>query len=431
MSRGCRTILFLMYLAVISFPVVIMFLLGVQYEEPLLVKMGKVTGLAGFSILVLEVALSGRIKALDRAFGLDRVMLFHRRMGIAAAILLATHPLLLSIGMQDFSLLGLETGWQVMLGKGALVGLFLAASGGILMGRGPIDHIVARFFHSKLAGGVVVLAFVHGLVTGSDMETLGVKSACWILFALFVGLVSFRQLMARYGSKVRFVVDSVKEETEKTWTLVLSPTADGIPDYAAGQFCFWRILSNRRKPEEHPFTIASSPTQKEAVTVTIKASGNFTQHIHEVQKGDQVLCEGPFGRFGANLDEAKSFLFLAAGVGITPIMSMLRFLRDTQDSRQIVLIDQNRTERNIVFREELDRMPATVKVVHVLSRPGTNWTGAKGYVTTDLLREHASDILQTADIYVCGPPQMMKSVVKILRALGIGKSRIHTERFTL
>jgi predicted ferric reductase len=186
-----------------------------------------------------------------------------------------------------------------------------------------------------------------------------------------------------------------------------------------------------RKSEEHPFTISSSPTTEPPMTVTVKQSGDFTNTIGETKPGDVAFVEAPFGRFSYAYAEAKAFLFIAGGVGITPIVSMLRALRDTGDERPAVLIWGNKTESDIFFRDDLAAMAPRVRVVHVLSHPNDSWLGPKGYVIDDIIQEFAADILATAEVYLCGPPPMMKSVSTALRSLGVPKRRIHTERFSL
>jgi ferredoxin-NADP reductase len=110
---------------------------------------------------------------------------------------------------------------------------------------------------------------------------------------------------------------------------------------------------------------------------------------------------------------------------------MLRYLRDTGDERPVCLIYGNKTEEDIIRREELESMPSNVQIHHLLSRPGDDWEGARGYVTREAIEKFAADFLPEADIYLCGPPPMMDMVVRALRALGVEERRMHFERFAL
>jgi NAD(P)H-flavin reductase len=124
-------------------------------------------------------------------------------------------------------------------------------------------------------------------------------------------------------------------------------------------------------------------------------------------------------------------VFIAGGVGITPILSMLEYLQDTGDERPVVLIYGNKAEGDIIRREELDGLPGNVRVVHVLSHPDAAWTGPSGYVTKDVIRQHAGEMLEAAHVYVCGPPVMMGMLIRGLRELGVPDARIIYERFAV
>ncbi len=151
----------------------------------------------------------------------------------------------------------------------------------------------------------------------------------------------------------------------------------------------------------------------------------------QTRAGDRALLEGPFGRFSLVHDSAERFLFVSAGVGCTPMMSMLRFLRDTSDDRPVLFLCVNRAEADIAFRAELEAMPASVQVVHVLSRPGETWRGVRGHLDETVLRKLAASWLPSAAAFVCGPPAFMLGVSTALRQLGMPRARIHVERFSV
>jgi NAD(P)H-flavin reductase len=110
---------------------------------------------------------------------------------------------------------------------------------------------------------------------------------------------------------------------------------------------------------------------------------------------------------------------------------MLGYLRDTGDTRPAMLIYGNKKEEDILFRDELSGMPEHVSVLQVLSAPESNWKGPKGYVATDLIRRAAGNLLEQADVFLCGPPAMMDKVLESLKELGVAGGRIHYERFSI
>jgi predicted ferric reductase len=194
---------------------------------------------------------------------------------------------------------------------------------------------------------------------------------------------------------------------------------------------FLKLKRPGRLSEIHPFTISASSLQPDIIEATIKKSGNFTNTIDQTRPGDIGLIEAPFGTFSIVNFDIEKFLFIAGGVGITPIMSMLRYLRDTKDTRPVILLYGNKTESDIIFHEELSKLPANVKVVHILSRPEGNWQGPKGHITIELIQRYAGEILSQADIFVCGPVQMMDTVINSLKNAAVHPKRIHSERFTV
>ena len=357
-------------------------------------------------------------------------MLFHKGMAIFGLLLLLSHPVLLAAGHRSLYLFSFKTGWKVNLGQAALVLLVLTVLFALVFRKLRLDYRVWRVFH-KGAILVVVLGFVHGLTIGHDLRHAGMRVYWWLLFAMAVALFLYRNLFVPFWGRRRLRVSSVTPETHNTWTLRLESEAGEQFRYSPGQFMFLKLLRKGLAAEEHPFTISSSPTRPDAITATIKESGDYTRTIGKTRPGDTALVEAPFGRFSLVHHDAKSFLFIAGGVGITPIMSMLRYLRDTGDKRPATLIYANRAERDIIFREELEALPDHVRVVHVLSGPEDDWTGPRGYVTADLLQKHVAGVLKDADVFFCGPPPMMRLVIGYLRTLGVPGRRIHYERFAI
>ena len=165
------------------------------------------------------------------------------------------------------------------------------------------------------------------------------------------------------------------------------------------------------------------------MTVTIKESGDFTNSIAQTRPGDPALVDGPYGRFSFQFDSPDRLVFIAGGVGITPILSMMRHLRDSGDRRRVVLIYANRTEHDIIARRELDAMPDNMAVHYVLDSPPERWEGYTGHVSGPVIEGCAGEGLQKSDLYLCGPPAMMKKVCAQLRSLGVSRAQIHSERF--
>ncbi len=202
-------------------------------------------------------------------------------------------------------------------------------------------------------------------------------------------------------------------------------------DYKPGQFMIVQLIRNGKVSESHPFTISSSPT-RDKLSISVKSVGDFTSTIGDTKVSDGAYIDAPYGRFSFLNHDAQDFVFIAGGIGITPFMSMLRYMYDNKLERNVTLIWGNKTEDDIVFRAELEKMSAemsSLKVVHIMSRQ-EDWPGERGYVDADKLGK-LIDSFQVGQFFLCGPPVMMNILEKTLRDLGVSKKRIHYERFAL
>lgn len=418
------------YAALACLPVVLAWALTPLAQASLWRILGRGTALLGFSLMALQFALAGRFKAVDRPFGLDAVMRFHKRMGMCACALLLAHPVFLVIDFPGFWLLSLKTPWQINLGKIGLALLVLAVAFALLFKTLRVDYHIWRASH-KVVLAALALGFVHSLAIGSSFRAPGLRAYWWALFAATALVFLYRNAFVPLWGRRRLHVVGVGQETHDTYTVALEPV-DGKPlPHAPGQFWFLKLRRPGRPSEEHPFTISSSPTGEPPMTSTIKESGDYTRTIGQTRPGDEALAEGPYGRFSFVHHSPEAFLFIAGGVGITPILSMLCCLRDTDDPRPAVLIYGNKTEDDIICRQEINALPGHAKVVHVLEDPPEGWQGPVGRVTAEVVREHAGDVLDKAHVFLCGPPPMMNAVARALKSLGVPGQRVHSERFAL
>jgi ferredoxin-NADP reductase len=187
--------------------------------------------------------------------------------------------------------------------------------------------------------------------------------------------------------------------------------------------------------EEHPFSIASSPTPGGLISLTIKESGDFTATIGGIKPGDQATLHGPFGRFSHVFHpKVDDVVFVAAGVGITPLMSMLRYMRDQREARRMLLVYANRGTADIVFRSELESIQfggwPVLKTIHVLTKPPADWDGPSGRLDSESLRSLCGGF-SGKTFFICCPPMMASGLIKGLKGAGVAPERIHADYFGL
>ena len=182
-SRAWGLILILGYVVLAGLPVVLARIARLGSDQPFLAELGLGAALLGFSLLTLQVCLAGRFKTVDRPFGLDRVMRFHKAMAIVAGVLLLSHPLLLSAGLGQWRLFSLSTSWQVYLGKVALLLLMLGIVYALLVRTWRLEYQTWRRIHTGMIV-VVALAFLHSTLLGPDLAKPVLRAYWFVLFGL-------------------------------------------------------------------------------------------------------------------------------------------------------------------------------------------------------------------------------------------------------
>lgn len=232
-------------------------------------------------------------------------------------------------------------------------------------------------------------------------------------------------------------VGSIVTETPgvKTFRLVPSSSERFIPfTFVPGQFlnvAFW--IGGARM--NRSYSISSSPTQREYVDLTVRREprGAVSRHIVDLLKvGDQIEAAGPVGQFTFDGTEADSIVLIAAGVGITPMMSTIRYLTERSWAGDIFLIFTFRKPAEFIFANEIAAIQRVNPKLHVavtVTKPeGTDWKGSRGRITKELLTQTVPD-LASRRVHVCGPQSMMEATKAMLTELGVPPDQLKTELF--
>lgn len=221
----------------------------------------------------------------------------------------------------------------------------------------------------------------------------------------------------------------------KTFRLV-EPSGAPLPfDYLPGQFVNVEVEPTPGEVVRRAFTLASSPTRQAYAELSIKleAQGKVSQFLHDrVSVGDLLKVGAPYGAFTFTGMDEDSIVLIGGGVGITPLMSVLRYLTDRAWPGEIYFVYSARSTAEFVFRDELAYLQRRHPNLHVLATmtrsEGTDWMGPEGQITKELLQAAVPDLAKRR-IHVCGPPPMMAAMKQALAALGVSADRIHTEAF--
>ncbi len=182
------------------------------------------------------------------------------------------------------------------------------------------------------------------------------------------------------------------------------------------------------------YSISSSPNERNSVELTIKREprGAVSRHINDLLKvGDEIEAGGPVGKFTFDGTEADSVVLLSAGVGITPMMCVARYLTERSWPGDIYFIYSCRTESDFIFQKaiaELEQRNPKLHVVVTISKPGPDWKGPRGRITKELLTEAVPD-LASRRVHVCGPVTMMDAAKAMLTELGVTAENLKSEQF--
>jgi predicted ferric reductase len=396
-------------------------------------------GFAGLAMVTLQFVLTARFKVVKSPYGSDIVYYFHRQVSLVAFALVLAHPILLfAFDPRTLRLLNLLAApWRARAGVVALASLIALIVSSVWRKRLRIDYTPWRIWHGLLATAAVSLALAHIVLAGHYVNTPA-KRILWIGYGIFwVGLLAYVRVIKPVMLLRRpYVVEQVIQQRGDAWTLTLVPVGHRGLTFMPGQFAWLTAWHSPFSDTEHPFSFSSSAVDRTRLEFTIRALGDFTRTVKEMKPGQRVYVDGPFGAFSIDRhSHTESYAFVAGGIGITPIMSMLRTLADRGDRRPLTLLYANRTWEGITFREELAQLERrlNLRVVYILSAPHESWGGERGRIDPSVLERHLprSQRRDSQEVFICGPKPMMDAVERALVSLGVPVGDFHSERFDL
>lgn len=227
----------------------------------------------------------------------------------------------------------------------------------------------------------------------------------------------------------------VIDETVDVKTFRFTALAEGRLEYLPGQFITLELPIGD-DVVRRSYTIASSPARPNVLEVTVKRvpGGRVSNWLHDnLNVGAQLTISGPLGAFGCqSTPTSDKLLFIAGGSGITPVMSMSRYLHDVADPRDVVFLYSARTERDLIFRDELAFLAARhprFRPIFTLTNAGSPaWTGLRGRISARLLEDAVPDFRERT-VFLCGPTPFMDTVKGALLEAEFPMANFHAESF--
>lgn len=399
-----------------------------------LVDFSVALGFIGLSMMGLQFALVARFQSMAAPFGEDAVVQFHRQIAPVATVLILAHPLLLIV--RDSGVIALfdpvTAPWRARFAVASTVCLVAVVLTSVWRRRLRIRYEVWQALHAVLAVAAVVFALAHIALVGRYVDTPW-KQALWaVMTAAFLGLIAWVRLV-RPLRRLRRPWEIVRVDAERgaTTTITLRPVGHPGFRFEPGQFGWITVGRSPFAFTQHPFSFSSSAETEGSVQMSIKALGDFTRGVARIRPGTRVHLDGPHGVFSPDRNEGPGFALIAGGVGIGPVISMLRTFADRGDRRPCALFYAVRTLEEATFLDEVRELEGRLDLTVVLvpEDPPPDWTGERGRIDGAVLRRWLPERYRRMQFFICGPPPMLDAMEAALAGIGVPAAHVHTERF--
>lgn len=404
-----------------------------------LMSLGRLTGLVGSALLLVQVLLMARVPLIERAYGQDRLVRIHRVVGLASFDLIVLHVVLITWGYAAGRLVSTPaTLWDLTWHYPAML---LAVAGTLLLVLVVVTSLRAArrrlryeswhllHLYGYLGAG---LALPHQLWTGQEfLDRPRATNLWWAAWALVAAaVIVFRLLVpvvrnVRHGLRVAGVVP----EGPGIVSVHLAGRRLGRLRAEPGQYLTWRFLGREGWSRANPFSLSAAPDGR-MLRITVQAGGDGSTSVAALRPGQRVLVEGPFGRLTPRARTRRKVALIGAGVGVAPLRALAEGLAYTPG--EVVLLQRYRDQP--LFAGELARLRETrgLSLVALAGRRRApdSWVGDgyDGYTDAQVLLGWVPDLVER-DVYVCGPPAWTAAVRRAAGAAGLPKEQWHEEAF--
>ena len=396
-----------------------------------LVAAGRITGLAGGFVLLVQVLMMSRVAWLEAWVGAHELLIWHRSLGGTLVVMVGAHTALVIVGYAGAAgtSLGRET-WTMLTTYEDMISAFVAT--GILVAVGVLAiqairrHVRYEVWHLLHLSSylVLLLGYGHQFADGADLHT---EFGRWYWIALYVFVVACL-LWGRVVEPVwlnarhRLRVVAVEPEGADMVSIYIGGRRLDRLDAEAGQYFRWRFLTSGCWWQSHPFSLSAAPNA-DWLRITVKLVGDHTTDLAAVEPGVRVLAEGPSGTFTAQQRLRHGALLIAGGSGIAPIRALLEDLPPGT-----VLLFRARSEDDLTFRAELDALADRLRARVWYVVGGRDEPGPRRAFSPKGLRELVPDV-RRRDVYLCGPPGLVEASIAVLRGLRVRRRQIHVDPF--
>ncbi len=229
-----------------------------------------------------------------------------------------------------------------------------------------------------------------------------------------------------------YIVKLNKKEkvAENTWMFTFEKPADF--KFQAGQYTFLEILNEKftdDQPKFRAMSFASAPKDNYLNFVMRESESAFKKNITSMQIGEEIKIKGPIGNFTLPEDKDKKIVFLTAGVGITPIRSILRKEETEKSERKITLFYSNRNVESAALYKEMEEFQLeNYKCINTMTRNCTDWNGECGRINSEMINKHLDEVKNSL-YYVVGTQGFIEAMKSLLTEMNVAKENIIFDNF--
>lgn len=404
------------------------------------------SGLLAYSVMLTLVIISVRPKVIEKHVGLPDMYAVHGWMAMTMAVAIIIHVFkqwngfenIFSGHLSNISLTGfiaiISLIVVMLTGIFVLSNVFIQRSKNLMrlkenyfkrerhlwLHRLALVSIVAIYFHMFFLGFLSSNTTYMTLLTVYTVGVLG-----WYLF--------YKISLTRLP---KYVITNISRPTPNLYEIELEPTeGQAIMTYKAGQYAFIRFVDSSISKESHPFSLSSAPSfGQDNLQMIIKEMGDFTKSLSQVEVGDKVTLEGPYGNYFPHetVDSHTPMVLMSGGIGVTPNLSILRHEIAEQTNRRIVFVWGITMKNDLMFINELRQLEKEWPnfSYHIIFS-GENVEGyPHGFISDEFLAEiGVNELYSEANFYICGPAIMINHTKKLLQENNVDPNHVFLEEF--
>lgn len=392
--------------------------------------LSQILSLYGTVLLSVNYVMVSRVKFLEKLFGgLDKVYKTHAKTSRIAFLLILAHPILLvpQYIIEGSNLATLFVPGIATAAKTAgITALYLYI---ILIGLAMTKKLPYHIWKKvhEFMGVPFFFAAYHVFNASSDVARFE-PLKIWMAVFIGAGLVAYvyKSVLYEYlGPKHHYEVVHNKKVGAGVYELLLKPLYHKM-SFEPGEFAFVSVVGHPDIPKEHhPFSISSNPSSNQ-IRFVYKVFGDYTEKLTKLEDGARIDLYGPYGEFSSHmLDHHKKQIWIGAGVGITPFLSMLQHESFNDDEKKIEFYYCVKKEDELFFDKEIDQFAKAGddKMVYI-----KHLSDIEGYLTGDRVHKGIEDISEYA-VLMCGPDKMVKGLRDDFVKLGVPEKNIYFEEF--